>query len=131
MSDNGWKNTTELEEYGIGKRLAYSWFDELEKAGYARRSPGGKSGFLLFNSDGVAFLRGRVNKTGKPPREPSEAELAQLAELWKVGESISAIAERMGITFKLTRRWIEQKMPQPEVATRGEEGDVEKSACSG
>ena len=131
MTENGWKNTTELEEFGIGKRLAYSWFDELEKAGYARRSPGGKSGFLLFNSDGVAFLKGRVNKTGKPPREPTEAELEQLSELWQVGESITAIAEKLNITFKLTRRWIEEKMPRPETSIVAEEGDIEKSTCCG
>jgi hypothetical protein len=131
MSDNEWKNTTELEEYGIGKRLAYSWFDSLEAQGHARRSPGGKSGFLLFNSDGVAFLKGRVKKTGKPPREPTEAEMARLSMLWQTGESITAIAEKLNITFKLTRRWIEECMPQPEPTTATEEGDIEKSACCG
>jgi len=105
--DGRWLNTTELElEYGVRKRLAYTWFGKLQEQGRARRVPGGKNGFLLFNEEAARFLQGRRGKVGKARKEPDAEQIAFLQRAKLERYSIFSVAVWLGVSYKLAKRWL-------------------------
>ena len=104
---NGWYTTTELEQFGIGQRLAYTWFELLEKAEVARRAPGGKHGILLFRPEARDFLLARKNRTGKPRGEPTGWERTILAATNREEWPLEKLALALTVSPTVARGWFE------------------------
>jgi len=116
---NGWFTSTELEQScGVSKRLAYTWFDLLEKVGLARRAPGGKHGILLFLPGAKDFLVDRKKRYGKPRGEPNETELAIIKAAVAEETPIEVVAVQLRASITQAENWIEDFIMETEADDR-------------
>ena len=115
---NGWYTTTELEQFGIGQRLAYTWFELLEKAEVARRAPGGKHGILLFRPEARDFLLARKRRTGKPKGTPTDEQRAILAAAIKEEWPLPRLAIALAVSPEVAENWIEDFIIEGENETQ-------------
>ena len=115
---NGWYTTTELEQFGIGQRLAYTWFDLLEKAEVARRAPGGKHGILLFRPEARDFLLARKNRTGKPRGTPTDEQRAILTAAVREKMSLPRLAIALAVSPDVAEGWVEDYIIEGEGETQ-------------